>query len=110
METEETKGTENASSEKGPAPSCCEPDDFSKISECCQGPTESDSGCSSMMSECMKGCRYFPLIPVILGTGLLLLSYFLDPRVTRVLWMILSSLIILLGMFGSVMMSKMSKK
>lgn len=110
METEETKDTENISGEQGPAPSCCEPGDFSKMSECCQGPTESDGGCSSMMNECMKRCRYFPLIPVILGTGLLLLGYFLDPRVTRVLWIILSGLIILLGIFGFVMMNMMTKK
>jgi hypothetical protein len=62
--------------------------------------------CSSKMGECMKKCRWFPLVPVILGAALLLLGYYLDAEITRILWMIVAGLVILMGTVGFVMISK----
>jgi len=59
-----------------------------------------------MMKECMKRCRWCPIIPVILGIFLLLLGYYLDAEITRILWMAVAGLIILLGTFGLFMMNK----
>ena len=51
-------------------------DDKQKIAEmmdkCCEG-MSGTGDCSSKMGECMKKCRWFPLVPVILGVVLLLL-------------------------------------
>ncbi len=57
----------------------------------------------------MKGCRWFPAIPVILGTILFLLGYYLSPEITRILWMIVAGFVVLTGTFGLLMMSKMKK-
>ena len=42
------------------------------------------------------------MAPVILGIALLLLGYFLDADITRILWMVVAGFIILLGAFGLV--------
>ncbi len=55
----------------------------------------------------MKGCRWFPLIPVVLGILLLLLGYYLNAEITRILWMAAAGFVILMGTFGLLMMSKM---
>ena len=48
-----------------------------------------------------------PFVPVILGIVLLLLGYYLDAEVIRILWIVVAGLIILLGTFGLVMISRM---
>ncbi|MHC4351619.1 MAG: hypothetical protein ACYS0H_02765 [Planctomycetota bacterium] len=58
-------------------------------------------GCCSVMGK----CRWFPLIPVVLGIVLLLLGYVLDPEVTRILWMTAAGLVILIGALAFLMMS-----
>jgi hypothetical protein len=73
--------------------------------KCC----ESASGagdCCSVMGKCKKKCRWFPLFPVMIGILLLLLGYYLNAEVTRILWMIVSGLIVLLGTGGLIVMSK----
>jgi len=67
--------------------------------------TEMMSKCSEKMQECMKRCRWCPLIPMILGTFFLLVGYYLDAKTVRVLWMVFSGLITLLGVFCFIMMS-----
>ena len=61
------------------------------------------------MPDCMKRCRWFPIIPVILGITLLLLGYYLDAEITRILWMIAAAFVILMGTFALLMMGKMKK-
>ena len=61
------------------------------------------------MNKCMKGCRWFPLIPIVLGIALLVLGYFLNPDITRILWIIAAGFVILMGIFGVVMISKMKQ-
>jgi hypothetical protein len=62
-----------------------------------------------MMAGCMKMCRWFPLVPVILGITLLLLGYYLDASITRVLWMFAAGFIALLGFLGLILAEKMKK-
>ena len=70
--------------------------------------TCADDSCSAM-SKCMRGCRWFPIIPVVLGMALFLLGYYLSPEITRILWMIIAGFVVLTGTFGLLMMSKMNK-
>lgn len=63
-----------------------------------------------MMQECMKKCRWCPLIPVTVGIIFLLLGYFLDAEIIRMLWIILSIIMILMGIICFTMMNIMSKK
>ncbi len=58
--------------------------------------------CHSMTGK----CRWFPLIPVVLGVVLLLLGYYLDAEITRILWMVVAGLTVLLGTFGLIMMGR----
>lgn len=74
------------------------------MDKCCEG-MSGKNDCRSMMAECMKKCRWFPLMPVIFGIVLLLLGNYLDAEIIRILWMIAAGLLILLGTFGFVMMS-----
>ena len=82
-----------------------ETDDTRNEEEKAAGEIPSDP--CSMMSKCMKGCRWFPLFPIILGIVLLLLGYYLDAEVIRIIWMIVSGLVIVLGILGLFMMGKM---
>ena len=102
METKEEKSNENK---------CCGTvNDKWKMPEmmkkCCEG-ISGTNDCSSMMAECMKGCRWFPLMPVIFGIVLFLLGYYLDAEITRILWMLAAGFLILMGTFCLLMMSKM---
>lgn len=58
-----------------------------------------------IMQACIKKCRWCPLIPVILGAVLLLLGYFLDAEIVRILWLVFSCLPILMGLMALVMMN-----
>lgn len=61
------------------------------------------AGCCSMMGK----CRWFPLMPVVLGIILLLLGYYLDASITRVLWMFAAGFIALLGLLGLILAGRM---
>ncbi len=78
------------------------------MNKCCEdigGPDES----SAPMCGCMKNCKYFPLMPVVFGIAFFLLGYFLDAEITRVLWLAGAALLVLMGGFALVMMSRMKK-
>ncbi len=105
METKEKRNDEKKSPEEWPNMSCCGTQGSQgKMPDCCKSMWESDD-CRSMMSKCMRMCRWFLLIPVVFGIALLLLGYYLDAEITRVLWMLLAGLVILMGAFGFLMMS-----
>lgn len=74
--------------------------------DCCKGIGEAVDS-RSTMGRCMRGCRWFPLVPVILGVVLLLLGYYLEAEITRILWMVAAGLVILMGTLGAVMMRVM---
>lgn len=63
-----------------------------------------------MMNHCMRAFRWFPLIPLVLGTVLFLLGYFLSAEVVRILWLVFAAIPILMGLFGFIMMSAMSQR
>ncbi len=110
MEHEETKNKENRFTEKPPdTPCCCGPDMPGFFSQCCDG-MKWPQDCMSMMAECMKKCRWFLLIPILLGVLFLLLGYFLDAEAARALWMTAAGVVIVIGAFGFLMMSLCRKR
>ena len=75
---------------------------------CCGGPwAMGDRG--SMMDRCMRMCRWFPLVPLILGTALLLLGYYLDASLARVLWMFMAGFVALMGFLGLLLAGRMCR-
>lgn len=62
-----------------------------------------------MMEMCMKRGRWFPLMPLAVGIILFLLGYFLDAEIIRIVWLIFSVLIILMGVFGLIMANMMMR-
>ena len=105
MKNEEKRNNENKFTEKCSDTSCCGWQGMSEaMAERCKGMSGRGDG-RTMMAECMRKCRWFLLIPVIIGILLLLLGYVLDAEVTRILWMTAAGLVILMGTFGFLMMS-----
>lgn len=109
MENEKQRNNENEFTG-----SCCDTSRFGSrgmpemMAKCCGGMSGSGSS-GSMMSGCMKMCRWFPMLPVILGILFLLLGYYLDAETTRVLWMCAAGFLILMGTFCLLIMCKMIK-
>jgi hypothetical protein len=99
MNNNEESKNESEFAEKCCDTSCCgNAGDFKMAKD---DRAEGGPGCCSMMGK----CRWFPLIPVVLGIVLLLLGYVLDPEVTRILWMTAAGLVILIGALAFLMMS-----
>jgi len=107
MENEKQRNNENEFAEN-----CCDTSRFGgrgmseMMAKYCGGMSGSDDS-RTMMSGCMKMCRWFPLIPVMLGILFLLLGYYLDAELTRILWMVAAGFLILMGTFCLLMMCKM---
>ncbi len=62
--------------------------------------TKPSIACCSMMEkmqQCMGRCKLCPLLPIIMGVVLLLLGYALPAATVRIMWMVLSGLMILMG-------------
>ena len=109
IETKEQKNKEKNFEQQSPNSSCCQPQGESpQMPDCCNDMGNANNS-SSKMPDCMKRCRWFPIIPVILGITLLLLGYYLDAEITRILWMIAAAFVILMGTFALLMMGKMKK-
>jgi len=53
----------------------------------------------------MKACRWCPLIPIIFGVVLFLLGYYLDAEVVRLLWLIFTGFMVLMGVMMLVMVN-----
>ena len=105
MANEEKTNNENTFTEKCCDTSCCGGQGmFDAMAKCCEG-VSGPGDCKSMMAECMRKCRWFLLIPVIIGILLLGVGYLLDPEVTRILWMTAAGFMILMGALAFLMMS-----
>ena len=110
MNNNKTNKENQKGSEKQP---CCRPEE---CKECCPDNDKAVSGCCGGGEEpdgtgkCFSKCRYFPLVPVIMGTVFLLLGYFLSPEATRVLWMVGAGLIMGMGLFGLIAINRMAGK
>jgi hypothetical protein len=61
-----------------------------------------------MMQHCMEKCRWCPLIPLTLGVIFFLLGYYLDAEIVRIIWLVFSGLLILMGSMGFLMMNMMA--
>lgn len=109
METNERRNDDPKAMKTWPNMSCCGIDiDPRKMPDCCNsGPGTYD--CHSMMSKCAKACRWVPLVPLTLGIVLLLLGYYLDAAMTRMLWMSVAGFVVLLGIFGLILQGRMKK-
>jgi hypothetical protein len=104
MDNDEERKNENEFAGECCETSCCvDPGDF-KMPECGQTASRTN-GCHSMMGI----CRWFPLVPAVLGVILLLLGYYLDAEITRILWMAVAGLTVLLGTFGLIVISKIKR-
>ena len=55
------------------------------------------------MKGCMKGCRWCAIMPITFGIILFLLGYFLDAEVVRILWLIFTGFMVLMGIFMFIM-------
>ena len=105
MENEEKINNESKFEEKRCDTSCFgEQGMFDAMAECCDG-MSGLGDCTSIMTECMKRCKWFLLIPLVIGIFLLLLGYVLDAEVVRILWMTAIGSAILMGAFVFLMMS-----
>jgi len=109
MENEEKRNDENKFEEKYSDTSCFGwlgmPEMMAK---CCEGMSRSGDF-RSMMAGCMRMCRWFPLVPVVFGIAFLLLGYYLDASVIRVLWMLLAGFVVVMGAFGLILMGRMKR-
>ncbi len=83
---------------------CCDVGNGKAVSE------DTTQGMSEAMCKCMKRCRWCLFVPVTLGIIAFVLGYFLDAEAVRTLWLILSGVTVLLGLFGLTMKTLMSRK
>lgn len=110
MNPEEEKTNQSECTPEECQPPCCSARDVAeKMAECCPENDETSS-CCSMMAKCMSKCKWCPLIPVIVGVLLFIAGYFLSAEIVRVLWLIVSGLIILTGILCFVMIRTISCK
>lgn len=63
---------------------------------------------SGMMKVCMQRAKWMPLFPLVIGIVLFLIGYLLSADVVRILWLVLSGLIILMGGIGLIMARRMA--
>lgn len=82
----------------------------------CWGPSQwAGCGCFSSqewpdaMARCFSFCRYFMLVPVILGTVFLLIGYTLSPETIRIFWMIGATVLAGLGLLAVLVMQRFAR-
>jgi hypothetical protein len=51
------------------------------------------------MMRMMKGCRFCALMPITFGAILFILGYFLDAETVRLLWLIFTGFMVVMGVF-----------
>jgi hypothetical protein len=109
METKEERNEKRQSEPTQAKASCCGPENISgEMPDCCKDFGKSDK-CHTMMAKCAKLCRWFPIIPVILGIALLLLGYYLNPEITRILWMAGAIVVTSMGVLGLIMINMIKR-
>ncbi len=62
----------------------------------------------AMMQHCAKNCRWCPLIPITIGVIFFSLGFYLDAETVRLMWLILSGFLVLMGTMGLLMMNIMA--
>ena len=63
-----------------------------------------------MMTHCATNMRWMPLFPLTMGIILFLLGYYMEPESVRILFLILASIPIIMGVFGLLMISNFRKR
>jgi len=109
MDTNEKTNDKQEPSETFPPMFCCGMQPPKGMPDCWKGMAASED-CCSMMSQGMKACRWFPLIPIIAGIGLFILGYYLNTEIARVFCMLAGGALALLGLMGLLMAGWMKKK
>lgn len=67
--------------------------------------TDSTRMMRGCMTGCMKACRWCPFMPIIFGVALFLLGYYLDAEAVRLLWLVFSGFMVLMGLMMLVMVN-----
>ena len=62
-----------------------------------------------MMQQNMRACRVCALFPVTFGALLFFLGYYLDPEITRILWLVFTGFMALAGIFMYLMARDLSR-
>ena len=109
MKNEEKRNNENKFAEGGWDRSCFGWQGMPEMMAKFGGGRSGQGDSRSIMTGCMKMCRWFPLIPVIFGITLFVLGYYLDASIIRVLWMLFAGFIVMMGTFGLILMGRMKK-
>jgi len=57
------------------------------------------SNCLALTNSCMKLVRWFPYSLVFTGLALFVLGYLLEPETIKTLWLVITGLLTLFGLF-----------
>ncbi len=57
------------------------------------------------MRGMVRGCRWCAFMPITFGAVLFVLGYYLDAEVVRILWLIFTGFMVIMGIFMFVMAS-----
>lgn len=68
-----------------------------------------DLGRIGMMREHMRECRWCAVFLLAFGSVLFLLGYYLDPGVVRILWLVVTGFMVLMGTFAFILASVFSR-
>jgi len=86
--------------------------DYVGSRDCCgfKGFTNGGSSDDSKKYACMSACRWFPLIPLLLGVVAITAGYALNPSTIRIIWLAFSMTMAGFGLFALVIMRTMTGK
>ncbi len=78
-----------------------------KLEKCpCLGKQNENLNSESQgMNKCMKGAKWFLLIPGVIITLAFLLGYMLNPSAVRVLWLIITGFLMIAGSIFYILMN-----
>ncbi len=77
---------------------------------CMEGNDEKNDLPKQGMMKCMKGARWFLLIPGALITLAFLLGYFLEPATLRMLWLVITGTLLTIGAIFYIIMNIWTNK
>ena len=72
---------------------------------CFDGQNEGKNFRNQGMMKCMKGAKWFLLIPGVIIILAFLLGYILDPAAVKILWLIITGTLIILGTIFYILMN-----
>ncbi len=108
MANDKNINNENKSTEKCWDTSCFGWRNMPEVmAKCCEGMSR-PGDCRFMMTQCMRRCRWFLLIPIVIGILLLLFGCVLEAEVTRIIWIAAAGFVVFMGVlcFLMIILSK----